>query len=197
MGPIPPGPIPQTPAAAAHPQPPQMEIPSLRAPDIQLLVQDLAQSRRDLFEERKNSANRIAEERERSRWEMERLRVEFGGQIKSQEKENEALIRAVGRIQGENDHLREENAILRLAKANGHVVTEAPVPAPPPVDKPQDISSLSRGPQHLKVPLFMPSSPMPSRPVAMPPGGLPGSMPGQLQGQASAIQILPGGPRPI
>lgn len=151
--------------ATAHPQPPQMEVPSLRVPDVQLMVQDLAQSRRDLFEERRNSANRIAEERERSRWEAERLRAEFGAQIKGLENENEALVRAVGRIQGENDRLREENAILRLTKTNGHVEDK---PAAPVADKPQASVQPVRGTKGLEVQLVMPSSPMGSKPAAMP-----------------------------
>lgn len=151
--------------ATAHPQPPQMEVPSLRVPDVQLLVQDLAQSRRDIFEERRNSANRIAEERERSRWEAERLRSEFGAHIKGLERENEALVRAVGRVQAEVDQLREENAILRVSKTNGHVEEKAPAAAPAPAPV-QDVSGLGRS---LKVALVMPSSPMGSKPAAMPP----------------------------
>lgn len=168
--------------ATAHPTPPAMEVPTLRAPDIQLIFQDLAQSRRDLFEERKNSANRIAEERDRSRWEGERLRAEFGAQIKSVENENEALMRAVGRLQGENDRLREENAMLRLTKTNGHV-EERPAAAPAP-EKVQDVSAyvsaLSRGgPKRMEVALMMPSNPMGAKPVAMPPAqGMPvGTLP--------------------
>lgn len=152
--------------ATAHPQPPQMEIPNLRVPDVQLLVQDLAQSRRDIFEERRNSANRIAEERERSRWEAERLRSEFGAQIKGLERENEALVRAVGRVQGEVDQLREENAILRMGKTNGHVEERAPAAPEKPPASVQNVSAL-RG-SKLEVPLVMPSSPMGSKPAAMP-----------------------------
>lgn len=155
--------------ATAHPQPPQMEVPSLRVPDVQLLVQDLAQSRRDIFEERRNSSNRIAEERERSRWEAERLRSEFGSQIKGLEHENEALVRAVGRIQGENDRLREENAVLRLTKTNGHVEEK---PAAPVAEKPQgSVQNLSsiRSTKQIEVPLMMPSNPMGGKLAAMPP----------------------------
>lgn len=153
--------------ATAHPQPPQMEIPNLRVPDVQLLVQDLAQSRRDIFEERRNSSNRIAEERERSRWEADRLRSEFGAQIKGLERENEALVRAVGRVQAEVDQLREENAILRVSKTNGHVEERpAAVPAEKPSSSVQNVSAL-RGAK-LEVPLVMPSSPMGAKPAAMP-----------------------------
>lgn len=157
--------------ASAHPTPPAMEVPTLRAPDIQLIFQDLAQSRRDLFEERKNSANRIAEERDRSRWEGDRLRAEFSAQIKSIEHENEALMRAVGRLQGENDRLREENAMLRLTKTNGHVEER---PAAPVADKPQTSVQPVRGTKGLEVQLVMPSSPMGAKPAAMPPSqGMP------------------------
>lgn len=154
--------------AHAHPQPPAMEIPRFNAPDIQLLVQDLAQSRRDLFEERRNSANRIAEERERSRWESERLRSEFGAQIKGLEREVEALVRAVGRTQAENDQLREQNAIMRQKPVHH----EAPPPAPAapekqPDGKGTDLTALPRGPaQPIQ---FVPSqNPMGSKPAAIP-----------------------------
>lgn len=155
--PIPPPPTPIPAPPMAHPQPPQMEIPSFRAPDVQLLVQDLAQSRRDLFEERRNSANRQAEERERSRWEVERIRTELGAQIKAFASENEALIRAIGRLQGENDRLREENAILRHGKTNGQVEEKAP-PAVAPVQEKQDVvSQLNRpaGAMTTPVPLVL------------------------------------------
>lgn len=157
--------------ATAHPSPPQMEVPSLRVPDVQLLVQDLAQSRRDLFEERRNSGNRIAEERERSRWEGERLRAEFGTQLKSLESENEALVRAIGRMQGENDRLREENAILRLTKTNGQIEAMHPTPPLPPLEPQQpkwQRSSMPQGGNKVEVALVMPSSPMGGKPAAMP-----------------------------
>lgn len=98
-----------------------LQLPNLKAPDVQILIQDLAQSRRDLFEERRNSANKLAEERERSRWEQERLRSDFNSRIKNLEIENEAIVRAIGRLQAENDRLREDNAVLKHARANGHV----------------------------------------------------------------------------
>lgn len=150
--------------ATAHPTPPQMEVPSLRVPDVQLLVQDLAQSRRDIFEERRNSANRIAEERERSRWEGERLRTEFGAQIKELQSTNDVLVRAIGRVQAENDHLREENAVLRVSKTNEEKAPPAPV-VEKPQPKIQDVSGMR--PAKLEVPLVMMSSPM-GRPAAMP-----------------------------
>jgi hypothetical protein len=147
----PPGNVPVMPQAPAHPQPPQFEIPSFRAPDVQMLVQDLAASRRDLFEERKNSQLRIAEERERSRFEIEKIRSESNAQIKSLERENDALLRGLGRLQAENDGLREENAALRHSRSNGHVEEKAP-PAPAPV--PQDVvSQLTRTPGKTFVPL--------------------------------------------
>jgi hypothetical protein len=127
-----------------------MEIPNFRAPDVQFLVQDLAQSRRDLFEERKNSSNRLAEERERSRWEVERIRTELGFQIKAMTSENEAIVRAIGRLQGENDRLREENAVFRHGKTNGHMEEKPPAPA---VEKQDIASAFSRPGSILKTPV--------------------------------------------
>lgn len=170
--PISPPPMPQAPV---HPSPAQMEVPSFRAPDVQLLVQDLAQSRRDLFEERRNSSNRLAEERERSRWEMERVRTEFGAQIKGLEREVEALVRAVGRTQAENDHLREQNAILRQKPTEA---APAPAAEKQPEGKIADITALPRGPQPLQ---FMPmQNPLGTKPAAIPP-------------QVIAVPVMPSG----
>lgn len=136
--------------ANAHPTPPAMEIPSFRFPDVQLLVQDLAQSRRDLFEERKNSTNKIVEERDRSRYEIERIRGELSGEIKTLNSENAALCRALGRLQMEGDRLREENAILRHGKTNGQAEEK---PVEKPVEKVDVMASFNRPPGGTKVPL--------------------------------------------
>lgn len=153
-----------------HPQPAQMEIPRFHAPDVQLLVQDLAQSRRDLFEERKNSANRLAEERERSRWEIERVRTELSAEIKSLGSENEALVRAIGRLQRDADRLREENAVLRHARTNGHGEEK---PAEKPIEKVDIVSSFNRPASMgaVKIPLVNVSqgAPMSGKTQVMPP----------------------------
>jgi septal ring factor EnvC (AmiA/AmiB activator) len=156
-----------------------MEIPNFRAPDVQVLVQDLAQSRRDLFEERKNSANRQAEERERSRWEIERVRTELGNEVKSLGAENQALVRAIGRLQAEADRLREENALLRHSK-NGHVEEK---PAEKPAERVDVMSSFNRPPGGLKtsVPLVMPGAPMSGRTQVMPPPQIMGAGPQIMQ----------------
>lgn len=163
-----------------HPQPPQMEIPSFRAPDVQFLVQDLAQSRRDLFEERKNSSSRMAEERERSRWEIERVRTELGNEVKSLCFENQALVRAIGRLQRDADHLREENAILRHGKTNG--LTEEK-PAEKAAEKVDVVASFNRpaGGLRAPVPLFMPGMPMSVKTQVMPPPQVMGGGPQIMQ----------------
>jgi septal ring factor EnvC (AmiA/AmiB activator) len=157
-----------------------MEIPNFRAPDVQVLVQDLAQSRRDLFEERKNSANRLAEERDRSRWEIERVRTELGSEVKSLGAENQALVRAIGRLQRDADRLREENAILRHGKPSGHVEEK---PAEKPAEKVDVMSSFNRPPGGLKtsVPLVMPGAPMSGRTQVMPPPQIMGAGPQIMQ----------------
>lgn len=159
-----------------HPTPPQMEIPSFRAPDVQFLIQDLAQSRRDLFEERKNSANRQAEERERSRWEIERVRTELSAEVKSLGSENAALVRAIGRLQKDADQLREENAMLRHGKSNG-IVEEKP--AEKPAEKVDLVASFNRPAGGFKtaMPLVMQGSPMSGRTQVMPPPQVMGSGP--------------------
>lgn len=111
-------------------------IPDIRRPDFQLLMQDIAQARRDVFEERRNADKRVNEERERSRWEIERLRAEIGEKVKKADRENDALITALGRLREENDDLREENAILKIGRSNGHVEPKSqaePEPAKGPL----------------------------------------------------------------
>jgi regulator of replication initiation timing len=93
-------------------------------------MQDIAQARRDVFEERRNADKRVSEERNRSRQEIEILRTEMSGTIKKAERENDALITALGRLREENDSLRIENAILKVAKSNGHVETKPTEPEP-------------------------------------------------------------------
>jgi uncharacterized membrane protein YccC len=105
---------------------PEPEVGSVGKPDLQILLQDLAEARRDIHEERRNSARVIAGERERARWEIERLKKESDEKVKTFEKENEALARALGRIQAEIDGLRLENAVL---KSNGKAAPVAPVTA--------------------------------------------------------------------
>lgn len=176
-------PMPMPPSPSAHPQPPQFEIPSFRAPDVQMLVQDLAASRRDLFEERRNSQNRIAEERERSRFEIEKIRSDAGAQVKALERENEALLRGLGRLQEENDKLREENAVLRHAKTNGQAEEKAS-PAAVPATLQDLAAQFNRAPGKTMVPLVVPGIPK----------GMAQVMPGpQVMGAAPQI-ISPGAP---
>lgn len=100
-------------------------LPDIRKPDIQLLMQDLAQSRREVFESRRDGDRRVNEERDRSRWEMRRSEAEWSDRIRKAERENDALISALGRLRQENDILREENAVLKLVASNGHGDTKS------------------------------------------------------------------------
>lgn len=180
-GPVPtppPGPVP-----VAHPQPTPLEIPVFRAPDVQMLIQDLAESRRAVIEERRNSQNRIAEERERSRFEIEKIRAETSAQMKALEWENEALLRGLGRAQAQVDELREENALLRHAKSNGHVEEKTPaMPVAPALDL---ASQFNRPPAKTMVPLA-------GQPKGVPRGAQQVTL--QPQVLSSAPQPLPGVP---
>jgi septal ring factor EnvC (AmiA/AmiB activator) len=155
-----------------------MEIPSFKFPDVQLLVQDLAQSRRDLFKERENSANKIAEERERSRWEIERVRTELSSEIKSLNSENEALVRAIGRLQREADRLREENAVLRHGKTNGQAEEK---PVEKTAEKVDVIASFNRPPGGSAVPLVIQQQTIPRKAQVVPPASVMGAPPQMLQ----------------
>ena len=107
--------------------------------DVQVLLQNLAESQRGILEERRNSARAIAEERERTRTQLERQKRDHDDKVRTVEKENEALARALGRAQSEVDTLRLENAVLKNGNHKAPIAEkEAPAqPAPQPVGQPQ------------------------------------------------------------
>lgn len=129
--------------------------PEIRKPDLQVLLQDLAQARRDVYEERKNTDRVVGAERERARWEIEKVRSEAAQKIRDLERENDGLARSIGRLQIENDRLREENAIMRHSKL-------APVAPEKPVEREAQ-------------PMQLPVQSYPARPInsttLVPPGG--------------------------
>jgi len=71
-----------------------------------------------LSEERRYAERRLADERERSRYEQGRIRTELGERIEEGKREIEVLVRKLGRVQAENDHIREALAVARAEK--GH-----------------------------------------------------------------------------
>lgn len=142
-------------------------IPDIRKPDFQLLMQDLAQSRREVFETRREVERRVSEERDRSRWEQEKIRKELSDKLRDAERENNALITALGRLRGENDALREENAVLKIARLNGHVEAK-------PEPKPETLQPVSAIPatspfKKLDVPMVPTVEPALGKPVAIDP----------------------------
>lgn len=102
------------------------EIPEIRKPDFQMLLQDNAQLRRDYLEARRDSDRRVSETRDNARFEMERMRSDLQTKLGRADRENDALIAALGRLREENDRLREEVVVLKLGK-NGHAEPKAPI----------------------------------------------------------------------
>lgn len=131
-----PTPVPVVPPPAALPRqtapPPGTggELPSIQKPDVQLLLQDLAAGHRTLYDERRKFERDLAYERERARYDQERIRDEYGARQREVERQNEVLIRNLGRLQGDNDALREELAVLRSK------MLSAPAPAAIPAEDP-------------------------------------------------------------
>lgn len=127
------------------------ELPEIRKLDIQMLLQDLAQQQRTLFQERGYFERCMKEERERSRFEQERLRAELGAKLLEAEKQNEVLIRTLGRIQQENDGLRESLAVLRSRAS----IQPTPMPVmasePERRDPPNVLQLLGKFPGAVKV----------------------------------------------
>lgn len=95
------------------------EIPDLKKMDLQMLMQDNAAARREASEARREIQKRVDEERDRARYEINRVRAELDDKLKKAERENDALIDALGRLRQENSALREENLILKIGR-NGH-----------------------------------------------------------------------------
>lgn len=95
------------------------EIPDLKKLDLQLLVQDFAQARRDIFEERRNSEKRISEERERSKFELDRTMAYYESKLKDVESANKALIGLVAKMQHDIDQTR-EGELKKAIRAKDH-----------------------------------------------------------------------------
>lgn len=117
------GPIPVNPQTPSN-------FEFLKAPDLQMVLQDYAQARRELTEEKRGGEKKLLEERERSRWEAERIRHEYESKLKAIEHENWALVRAIGRLNADNDRLREEVAVLRVSKLEGQSTSSGHETAP-------------------------------------------------------------------
>lgn len=141
------GPIPVNPQTPSN-------IEMLKAPDLQMLLQDYAQSRRELSEEKRSGEKKLLEERERSRWETERIRSEYEVKLKTVEHENWALVRAIGRLNEENDRLREEVAVLRVS--NVTVSTPASTGTPPAQEMPSTIGHNFAPTGQVPVPVMKP-----------------------------------------
>lgn len=113
-----PPPPPQT--GAPLPMPPPLGAQEIRKLDLQMQMQDSAANRRTQLEDRRYFDLRLADERERSRYEQGRIRTELGEKIKEGERQIEVLVRTLGRMQAENDRIREALAIARAEKTNDH-----------------------------------------------------------------------------
>jgi len=111
-----------TPASPGGP-PMAPEIPDLKKMDLQMLMQDNAAARREANEARREIQKRVDEERDRARYEIERVRADLDKRLKSAERENDALITALGRLREENDALKQENLMLKIGR-NGHLASE-------------------------------------------------------------------------
>lgn len=115
-------PPPAAPAAAPLPMspPPPLGAQEIRKLDLQMQMQDSAANRRTQLEDRRYFDLRLADERERSRYEQGRIRTELGENIKEGERQIEVLVRTLGRYQAENDRMREALAMARAEKASDH-----------------------------------------------------------------------------
>lgn len=111
------------------------EIPDLKKIDVQLLIQDFAQARRDIYEERRSSEKRVSEERARSKWDMDRMRDDYQAKIKDLELGNKALIGLLSRMQHDLDQIREEKfKKASLIEAFSDILPEKPEAKPGMLD---------------------------------------------------------------
>lgn len=144
--------------------------------DVQILVQNLAQAQRDLLEERREKTKAVNSERERARWEIERSKKESDEKLRSIEKENEALVRALGRAHQELDVLRLENATMK-ATPKPEIVQDTKVEKPPTPEVQMSQANWrgAGGPMLPKVSIAPPGTPS-LGPVRMPPTPLAGEI---------------------
>ena len=102
---------------------------------------------------------------------MRRSEAEWSDRIRKAERENDALISALGRLRQENDGLREENAVLKLVASNGHGETRPP--AEPELARVQTGSAIPQTSSPFKkvggVPVVPPSEPAIGKPQAIDP----------------------------
>lgn len=175
---------PQQTTAAPQTVPPQTAMsPEIRKPDLQILLQDFAQANQTLFRERRDFERRIADERERSRWEQERIRTEMNERLRESELRNDVLVRTLGRLQGDNDRLREEIAVMKSVRANGHAPTSQPdVPMAAPL---QTVVPAQKG--HPPTPIPVPT--LPKRDVSSMPMPVPNAP--QMAAVVSGAAFMP------
>jgi hypothetical protein len=135
------------------------EIPDLKKLDLQMLMQDNAAARREVHEARRETQKRLEEERDRSRYEIERVRAEIGEKLKRADRENDALIIALGRLREENDALRQENIVLKIGR-NGYPAAETREQEmrPSAIPMPMAVGPVGSGPT-------VPIAPFPGGPV--------------------------------
>jgi len=130
------------------------EIPDLKKLDLQMLMQDNAAARREVYEARRETQKRVDEERDRARYEIDRVRADAAARQKRSDLENDALIVALGRLREENDALRQENILLKVAR-NGHASADArePETRPSSIPMPMAVGPIGSGPTVPLVPV--------------------------------------------
>jgi len=157
------------PAGQGGPSPIAPEIPDLKKMDLQMLMQDNAAARREASEARREIQKRVDEERDRARYEINRVRADLDDKLKKAERENDALIDALGRLRQENSALREENLILKIDRSNGYSAAPEPKETdmrPSAIPMPMAVGPVGSGPTVPMVPIPRPAlgKPVPPKP---------------------------------
>lgn len=114
-------------------------IPDPRAIDPQELMRQISDRERALQEERKHSERRVAEEKDRSRFDMDRLRAATSQHVKDIEAQNAALVRSIARLQADLDRLSIENTTLRIRLEQASNGRHPEPPAATPQEAPAGI----------------------------------------------------------
>lgn len=89
------------------------EVSDLSSPDLHGLLQGVSLLRNNLDEERRISVRQMAEERELWRRKLELKGAEVIAQVSRLERNNDALLAALGRLTEENQRLRKEIYALK------------------------------------------------------------------------------------
>lgn len=92
----------------------EKSVMEIKKPDLQILLQEHTNLLRTLADERRNADRRVAEERDRARFNEEKIREQLGKRIAEMEAQIGVLLKLLADKQGTIDRLHEDLVEKRL-----------------------------------------------------------------------------------